>query len=197
MVKEVIQMSQKEVDRLDIVQKVESKLLSQKDGSKELSITTRQLRRIQCCYRHEGAKGIVSKHRGRKSNNKFSDEFKLKIITLIKTHYQDFGPTFAHEKLNEIHGEKLSKESLRQIMIEYEIWQPKITKTQKVFQRRTPRSRFGELIQIDGSVHDWFEGRAGKCTLIVFIDDATSKITFMQFFPTETFVKIWSPCELI
>lgn len=183
--KEVIQMSQKEVDRLDIVQKVENKLLSQKEGAKQLNITTRQFRRIQCCYRQDGAKGIVSKHRGRKSNNKFSDEFKLKIASLIKTYYADFGPNFAHEKLTEIHGEKLSIESLRQIMIEYKIWQPKITKTTKVFQRRTPRSRFGELIQIDGSPHDWFEGRAKACTLIVFIDDATSKITFMQFFPTE------------
>jgi thiamine kinase-like enzyme len=185
MVKEVIQMSQKEVDRLDIVQKVESKLLSQKEGAKQLNITTRQIRRIQCCYRQEGAKGLVSKHRGRKSNNKFSDEFKLKIAALMKKHYADFGPKFAHEKLNELHNEKLSVESLRQIMIEYKIWQPKITKTNKVFQRRTPRSRFGELIQIDGSPHDWFEGRAKTCTLIVFIDDATSKITFMQFFPTE------------
>ena len=185
MVKEVIQMSQKEVDRLDIVQKVESKLLSQKDGAKQLNITTRQMRRIQYCYRHEGAAGLVSKHRGRKSNNKFSDDFKLKIITIIKKHYRDFGPKFAHEKLTEIHGEKLSIESLRQIMIEYNLWHPKITKTQKIFQRRTPRSRFGELIQIDGSPHDWFEGRSDTCTLIVFIDDATSKITFMQFFPTE------------
>jgi hypothetical protein len=185
MVKEVIQMSQKEVDRLDIVQKVEGKLLSQRKGAKQLSLTTRQFRRIQCRYRLEGAEGIVSKHRGRKSNNKLSDEFKLKIITLVKTYYSDFGPKFAHEKLTEIHDEKLSVESLRQIMIQYKLWQPKTTKTKKVFQRRTPRSRFGELIQIDGSVHDWFEGRADKCTLIVFIDDATSKITFMQFFPTE------------
>ena len=185
MVKEVIQMSQKEVDRLDIVQKVENKLLNQQEGAKQLGITTRQFRRIQCSYRLEGAKGIVSKHRGKKSNNKFSAEFKLEIITIIKAHYRDFGPKFAHQKITETHDVKLSVESLRQIMIEYKIWQPKITKSQKTFQRRKPRSRFGELIQIDGSPHDWFEGRSKACTLIVFIDDATSKITFMQFFPTE------------
>jgi len=185
MVKEVIQMSHKEVDRLDIIQKVENKLLNQKDGAKQLGITTHQFRRVQCRYRLEGAKGIVSKHRGKKSNNKFSDEFKLKIITLVKTYYLDFGPQFAHEKLTEIHDEKLSVESLRQIMIEYNHWLPKITKTQKIFQRRIPRSRFGELIQVDGSLHDWFEGRSNACILIVFIDDATSKLTSMQFFPTE------------
>ena len=71
-------------------------------------------------------------------------------------------------------------------MIADKLWVPKQRKTKRVFQLRPRRERFGELIQIDGSPHDWFEGRSDSCTLIVFIDDATSRLTSLQFFPTET-----------
>ena len=178
-------MSHQELDRLEVLKLIEDKRLNQIQGAKQLGLSTRQLRRIQLRYRKHGAKGIISKHRGRLSNNKFSDAFKLEIATLIKEKYHDFAPTFAHEKLVENHNKKLSVESTRKIMIEHGIWKAKIKKRQKVFQRRAPRSRFGELIQIDGSPHDWFEGRAPNCTLLVFIDDATSNITDLRFFPCE------------
>ncbi len=185
MVKEVLTMSHQELNRLEVLKSIQSKHINQTQGAKQLNISTRQLRRIHVRYREGGAKGIISKHRGKVSNNKFSDEFKQEIATLIKESYHDFGPTFAHEKLVENHSKKLSIESTRQIMIEYEIWYPKIKKRQKVFQRRVPRSRFGELIQIDGSPHDWFEGRSPECTLLVFIDDASSALTDIRFYPSE------------
>jgi hypothetical protein len=185
MVKEVLEMSHQELDRLEVLRLIESKRINQIQGAKQLDLSTRQLRRIQLNYRKDGAKGIISKHRGKASNNKFNNEFKLEIATLIKENYHDFGPTFAHEKLVEHHNKKLSAESTRKIMIEHGIWQAKIKKRQKLFQRRTPRNRFGELIQIDGSPHDWFEGRAPNCTLLVFIDDASSSITDLRFFPCE------------
>jgi hypothetical protein len=185
MVKEVLTMSHQELDRLEVLKLIEDKRINQIQGAKQLDLSTRQLRRIQLRYNIDGAKGLISKHRGRISNNKFSDEFKLEIADLIKENYHDFKPTFAHEKLIEIHHKKLSVESTRKIMIEHGIWQAKIKKRQKVFQRRAPRSRFGELIQIDGSPHDWFEGRAPNCTLLVFIDDATSAITDLRFNSTE------------
>jgi len=185
MVKEVLAMSHQELDRLEVLKLIESKRINQIQGAKQLDLSTRQLRRIQLSYRKDGAKGIISKHRGKASNNKFNDEFRLEIATLIKENHHDFAPTFANEKLREHHNKKLSIESTRKIMIEHGIWQAKIKKRQKAFQRRCPRSRFGELIQIDGSPHDWFEGRAPNCTLLVFIDDASSTITDLRFFPSE------------
>ncbi len=179
-------MSYQEIDRVGVVELVESKKLSQIEGSKQLNISSRQMRRLQQRYRKAGVSGLISKRRGNPSNNQLSEAIKSEISGLVREKYRDFGPTLAHEKLGEVHNKKLSIESLRQIMIADELWIPKQRKTTRVFQLRPRRERFGELIQIDGSPHDWFEGRSDSCTLIVFIDDATSKLTGLQFFPTET-----------
>ena len=179
-------MSHQEIDRVGIVELVESKKLSQVEGSRRLNISSRQMRRLQKRYGKEGVEGLISKHRGKQSNNQISEVIKSEVCKLIREKYSDFGPTLAHEKLVEQHNKKLSVESLRQMMIADELWAPKQRKTKRVFQLRPRRERFGELIQIDGSPHDWFEGRSDSCTLIVFIDDATSRLTSLQFFPTET-----------
>jgi len=115
---------------------LKSKRINQIQGAKQLNLSTRQLRRIQTRFRMHSANGVISKHRGRISNNKFSDEFKLEIATLIKETYHDFAPTFANEKLVEVHNKKLSVESTRKIIIEYGIWKAKIKKRQKVYQKR-------------------------------------------------------------
>jgi hypothetical protein len=104
----------------------------------------------------------------------------------VRERYWDFGPTFAREKLVEEHGFAMSVETLRQWMIADGLWHPKQKKQQLAFQMRLRRPRVGELIQIDGSPHDWFEGRAPECTLIVFIDDASSRLMDMRFVPSET-----------
>jgi hypothetical protein len=109
-----------------------------------------------------------------------------KAIDLIYKHYRDFGPTLAHEKLFEKHGLGLSRESVRGIMIAEEIWKPKRAKKPPVHQMRERRACFGELVQIDGSDHDWFEGRAPRCTLLVYIDDATGQLLELWFVPEET-----------
>ncbi len=179
-------MSHQEIDRVGIVELVESKRLSQIAGSRQLNISSRQMRRLQKRYRQEGVEGLISKHRGKPSNNQLSEAIKSEVCKLIREKYSDFGPTLAHEKLVEQHHKRLSIESLRQIMIADELWVPKQRKSKRVFQLRPRQERFGELIQIDGSPHDWFEGRSDSCTLIVFIDDATSRLTSLQFFPTET-----------
>jgi hypothetical protein len=98
----------------------------------------------------------------------------------------DFGPTLAAEKLLERDGIKVSAETVRRIQIELGLWRPKRRRAKRVFQLRNRRPRFGELIQIDGSPHDWFEGRAPRCTLIVFIDDATNRLTALRFVPVES-----------
>jgi hypothetical protein len=115
-----------------------------------------------------------------------------KTVTLLHKDYQDFGPTLAHEKLTEVHGLKLSVESVRRLMIEEGLWKPRKVKKSPVHQMRERRSCCGELIQIDGSNHDWFEGRGPRCTLLVYIDDATGELGELWFAPTETF---FSYCE--
>lgn len=186
MTQRTLAMSYQEIDRVGIVELVEAKKLSQIEGSKQLNISTRQMRRLQKRYREEGIEGLVSKHRGKPSNNRIGEAIKSEVCKLIREKYPDFGPTLAHEKLVERHHIKFSVESIRQMMIADGLWTPKQKKNQRVFQLRPRRERFGELIQIDGSPHDWFEGRSDSCTLIVFIDDATSQLTSLQFFPTET-----------
>jgi len=180
-------LSYQEIDRLDVIKSLESKDISQLTAATQLGLSARQVRRLQKRFQMDGASGLVSKHRGKKSNNKISAEFRAEISRLIREKYRDFGPTLAHEKLTEVHGKKLSVESVRHIMITENIWKAKQKRTEEpVYQLRQRRLRFGELIQIDGSPHDWFEGRGEYCTLIVFIDDATSKLTALRFTPTET-----------
>jgi len=183
---ELLEMNKKERERLKAIIRLEEGTLSQKVAAEQLSLGLRQLQRLISDYRKNGEKAIISKHRGKKSNNSLSDGLKKEIITTINNKYWDFGPTFAHEKLIEDHGVKVSVSSIRKIMVENNIWISKKVKAKKVHQRRAPRECYGELIQMDGSYHDWFEGRAPECCLIVLIDDATSKIMWLQFVKWES-----------
>jgi hypothetical protein len=115
-----------------------------------------------------------------------SEVLRSRIGDLLRQKYTDFGATLAAEKLLELDGIKVSAETVRRIQIALGLWRPKTRRARRVFQLRERRPRFGELIQIDGSLHDWFEGRAPRCTLIVFIDDATSRLTALRFAPVES-----------
>ena len=137
-------------------------------------------------WRSEGDAGLVSRQRGRPSNNRLSDECRARIIDLLKGKYAGFGATLAAEKLAEVEAITVSAETLRQMQIGLGLWRAKTRRAKRVFQLRERRPRFGELIQIDGSPHDWFEGRGPRCTLIVFIDDATGRLTALRFAPAET-----------
>lgn len=183
---ETLVMSGKEVDRLLIIERVEEKLLSQREAAEQLKLSSRQIRRIQAAYRSEGACGIVSKRRGQPSNNRLSDLVKMEAIRLIHEHYADFKPTLAHEKLIEKHKLKISLESVRQLMIHQGLWKGKRRKNIRVHQMRERRSQYGELVQIDGSPHAWFEDRAPKCCLLVYIDDATSQLMQLYFAEAES-----------
>jgi hypothetical protein len=121
---------------------------------------------------------LVSKHRGRKSNHCLPEAVKKKALDLLKTRYKGFGPTFAHEKLVEKERLKLSDESVRQLMIVEGLWKARKLKKIVTHQLRERRACLGELVQIDGSPHDWFEGRDAPCVLLVFIDDATGKLWY-------------------
>lgn len=183
---ELVTMSHREIDRLAIIEKVETKQLSQIQAAKTLRLSTRQVRNLQQHYRQSGAQGLVSKRRGQPSNRQIDPVVVNRAIELIKGHYADFGPVLVSEKLKERHGLSFSKETIRQWMIQHGLWQAKRSKARPIHQTRARRAQRGELIQIDGSPHDWFEGRAPECCLIVFVDDATSEIMMLHFAAVES-----------
>lgn len=182
----LVVMSKKELDRYTAMEQVIEKRVKQVKTAELLGVSDRHFRRLLKAYREEGAQGLVSKKRGKPSNRRLPDKLKRETLKLMKTKYDGFGPTLAREKLIKEHQIKVGKETLRQWMIEEGIWEEKKKKRPKLHQSRTRRAREGELIQIDGSPHDWFEGRRGKCCLLGFIDDATSKIMHLQFEESET-----------
>ncbi len=179
-------MTQKEADRLHIMNLIAEKRLTLTKAAEQSGLSLRQLIRIRKRFLLEGIQGVVSKRRGKPALNKISHDLKEKITRSLHEKYSDFGPSFAAEKLAENENIHISRESLRQIMITENLWIPKRKKILRVYQRRARRSRFGELVQIDGSYEYWFEERGEKCCLLVFIDDATSKIVEMRFCKHET-----------
>ena len=191
----LLEMSAKELSRLEVMQRRLRKQMRQKEAAKILDVSVRQIKRLLKAYREQGAAGLVSKHRGRKANNRLSEEVKRKAINLLKTKYQGFGPTLAHEKLVEREKLKLSDESVRKLMIEEGLWKARKARKVTVHQLRERRACFGELVQIDGSPHDWFEGRAPACVLLVFIDDATGKLVQLLFVESESFFSYCQAAE--
>lgn len=183
---EYITMSGKEVDRLEVIQRILNGQLQQKKAAKVLGLTTRQVRRLQRDYEKIGAIALVSKQRGRTSNRKYPEIFKKTVMDHIRAQYHDFGPTLAAEKLAERQNIHIGIETTRKWMSEAGIWKQKAAKEVVIHSPRERRACFGELVQIDGSPHAWFEDLGPKCTLIVFIDDATSRILCMRFFEAET-----------
>ena len=184
---DLLKMSMKEVNRLEVMQRLDGKRLKQKAAAELLRMSERQVKRLLRCYRQGGASGLISKRRGRPSNNQLAEETKRKVLDLLKDKYKGFGPTFACEKLVELDGLKISDESVRQLMIAEGLWKAKKARKVIVHQMRERRACFGELVQIDGSPHDWFEGRAPACDLLAFIDDATGRLVELQFVESESF----------
>jgi transposase len=184
---DVISMSKEELGRLEVIKRLEEKGMRQKRAAEILGLSIRQVKRLLRAYRREGARGLVSKQRGQPSHHQSDQETIRHALDLLKAHYADFGPTLAHEKLVERHGLKLSLGSVRKLMIEEHLWKPKKSHPAAVHPMRERRACFGELVQMDGTDHDWFEGRGERCTLLVMIDDATGKLGALRFVPEETF----------
>ena len=183
---DLLTMSQKELTRLEVVQRTEKKTLKQREAAEMLKISERHFRRLLRAYRQTGAEGLISKWRGKPSNNQMKEEVKQQAIDLIYSKYHDFGPTLAHEKLTEKHALKLSVETVRKLMITEGLWKPKKAKKLVVHQMRERRACLGELVQLDGSPHKWFEERGEACNLLAFIDDATGRLMELYFTPGET-----------
>lgn len=179
-------MSAKERERAAVMRRLAAGEIKQQRAAELLGIKVRQVKNLVRAWRARGDRGLVSGRRGKPSNNRLEPATVTGIEQALRERYSDFGATLAAEKLAEHEGIAVSAETVRKIQIRLGLWQPKARRQKRVFQVRERRSRFGELIQIDGSVHDWLEGRGPRMTLIVFIDDATGRLTALRFAPAET-----------
>lgn len=179
-------MSQKEVQRLTVLRRVLDEGLGQVQAAQQLGVSVRQIKRLCRRLREEGAGGLVSRRRGRPSNRRIDLALRQRYLDLVRERYADFGPQLAHEYLQRDHGFGFSVETLRGWMMAAGLWRAKQRRAVRVHSPRPRRSCLGELVQIDGSHHDWFEGRSSKCCLIAFIDDATGRVLGARFFEQET-----------
>jgi transposase len=183
-------MSAKEANRLKVITLFEAGTLSREEAAERMGVSQRQVSRIAKRHKLEGIVGLVSKRRGVPSNRKISEETLTGAMDLIRLNYPDFGPTLAAEKLRERHNLNFSVETVRRAMIGAGIWKAKRGNDAVSHPIRERRASFGEMIQIDGSPHDWFEGRDNQpgtlTTLLVFIDDATGRLTDLRFVAHET-----------
>jgi transposase len=181
----VVLMSKRELNRIDVLARLDGRRLTASAAADLMRVTQRQTHRLLKRYRDGGAAAIANRRRGRPSNNRLSDVVRDHAIALVREYYADFGPTLAAEKLGERHDVRVSRETLRGWMRQAGIWLPRAER-KRIQQPRHRREHVGELIQIDGSDHRWFEDRAAPCTLLVFIDDATSRLMELRFVPSES-----------
>src|ERR1700733_7382996 len=181
----VVLMSKRELSRLDVLARLDGDRLTVLAAAGLMNVTPRQTYRLLSRYRGGGASAIANQHRGRPSNNRLPDEVRDHAVDLVRKLYPDFGPTLAAEKLAERHDLKVSRETLRNWMRQAGIWVSRVER-KRIQQPRYRREHFGELIQIDGSDHRWLEDRAAPCTLLVFIDDATSRLMELRLVPSES-----------
>ncbi len=172
---EVIEVTNQELRKLKVIEQVIEKKIKQRKAAQLLELSVRQVIRLVKRIRREGSKGIVHQLRGKKSNRKHSESFKEKVIKLCQSKYEGFGPTLAQEKLEERNKININRESLRQWMLEAGLWEIS-SKGHKHREWRERRACFGEMIQIDGSHHDWLEGRGPWLVLMGYIDDAASEV---------------------
>ncbi len=181
--KDIIAMTQEELKRLHIIHKALDKSITQAQAAESIGICLRQIQRIVKIVRINGNQGIINKARGRRSNKALPDKIKSKVLKLYQEKYPDFGPTLAAEKLFEIDKIKINAETLRLWLLQAGISYKK-RKLRPHRQWRQRKQYFGQMIQLDGSHHDWFEGRGQKCVLMGYIDDATGN-PFGRFYAYE------------
>lgn len=192
--KGIVVMSKKEIDQIEVFEKLTRKAIKQKQAGQLLNLSDRQIKRKLRDYRKYGVSSLAHKGRGKPSNNTIDQQAIDAVINIVKDTYWDFGPTLAHEKLTENQVCDFSVSKLRAEMIVIGLWQPKSRRKLKIHELRERRACFGELSQLDGSPHDWFEGRAPYCNLNVIIDDATNT-PMLEFSETENTQSYFSLLE--
>jgi len=179
-------MSAKELDRVQLLTRIAERRLTQRRAAELAGVSERQVRRWYRAFTHGGAAALVSRQRGRPSPRQLPAATRERALALVRECYADFGPTLAQEKLTEAHGFTLCVETLRQWMIAAALWRPRVQRLQRSHPPRERRACRGELIQIDGCEHAWFEDRGPVCTLLVYVDDATGSLMELRFAASES-----------
>jgi len=180
---DMIMIRQGELKRLHVIQKVLEGIIKQVEAAEILSLSGRQVRRIVKRIRSEGSRGVIHRSRGRSSNRRISHKIKERVIDLYRTQYKGFGPTLASEKLLERNGIRINDETLRMWLMGTGDWR-KRRRHRRHRQWRERKHHEGEMVQMDGSHHDWFEGRGPWCVLMGYIDDAKGRV-FGRFYDYE------------
>jgi hypothetical protein len=182
----VILMSRSEIDRMNVLRDLAEERIRVSEAATLIGLGRRQVLRLAKAFRQRGPAALASRRRGKPSNRSYPGVLRTEVTGIIRECYADFGPTLAGEKLAELHGIRLARETIRQWMMVAGLWKDRRQRMRPVHQPRHRRDCIGELIQIDGSQHWWFEGRGPQCTLLVYIDDATSRLMHLQFVETES-----------
>ena len=178
-------MSKRDLQRIEVLTEVLAGRRTTESAAGVLGVSLRQTQRLLARYQDGGGASLIHRSRGRTASNRLSDGVRDYVVELVRQNYRDFGPTLAAEALLERHGVEVSRETVRKWMAEAGLWLSR--KQRNTFhQPRLRRESYGELVQIDGSEHRWFEHRGEPCTLLVFIDDATSKLLQLRFVPSES-----------
>ena len=181
----LIAMSERDIQRIEVLSKVSAGRMTVQSAAHVLDLTARHVRRLLHRMAMTGAASIRHRAIGRPSNNRIEPGIRDYVLALVRERYADFGPSFAAEKLDEDHGIRVSRETLRHWMAQDGLWLPR--KQRRVFhQPRLRREHYGELVQIDGSGHRWFEDRGPPCSLLVFVDDATGRLMQLRFVRSES-----------
>jgi transposase len=179
-------MTMHEFERAKVVEALAADEITKSIAAIRLQVTTRHVGRLQKRFEEAGLLGLVSARRGKPSNRQLAPGVAQMALQIVRDHYADYAPTFACEKLRERHEVVISKETLRRLMIEAGLWTPRSKRQAALHQPRDRRACLGELVQIDGSRHAWFEGRGAECTLLVYVDDATGRLLHLHFAETES-----------
>jgi transposase len=179
-------MSAREIDRGELIRRVREKRLTQPRAAALMGLSVRQVKRLCRQFKDDGLPGLASRRRGRPSNRKLAADVKDQVVALVRERYADFGPKLAHEKLVELHGIRVGRETVRKWLTEAGIWLTRAARVLRAHQPRHRRQCLGELVQIDGCDHEWFEQRADRCTVLVYVDDATGRLMELRFVRTES-----------
>lgn len=178
-------MSQKELDKYDIIQRAIRKEITVKKAGELLRLSERQIYRLKIKVKEKGATGLIHLNRGKPGNRRIPETERQQLVNLLHRHYSDFKPTHASEKLDEALGLKRDPKTIRQIMIDEGLWKPRKQKGSEYRCSRPRKEHYGEMEQFDGSYEHWFEDRTSECCLLASIDDATNKVTGARFVQNE------------
>jgi len=182
----LVTMSPTELDRAAHMQRIAERRTTQAEVALELAVSLRQVERMYAAFKRGGPGALASKRRGRPSKRRLDVAYRQAANEIVRAKYADFGPTLAREKLIECHDLSPSVETLRKWMTEDGLWRTRTERRKRAQPPRARRDCLGELVQIDGSDHEWFEDRSPRCTLLVYIDDATSTLMELKFVRSES-----------